>query len=103
MAAPCAAGVRLAVRVAPRAAADRVRGTIVDAGGQRRVKVAVTAVPEAGKANAALVRLLARLLKVPKSTLSVLQGASDRNKIVLVEGDPAELTRRIADALARQG
>ncbi len=99
--AACRDGLRLAVRLTPRAAANRVGGTVADAAGGRRLKVAVTAVPEAGKANAALIRLLAKMLKVPKSSLSIQSGASDRNKTVLIAGDAATLESGLRDAVER--
>ena len=55
----------------------------------------VTAVPENGKANEAVVKLLAKAWKLPKTSLTVVAGATDRNKIVHVAGDPADLMRRL--------
>ena len=56
----CVAGVRVALRVTPGAAADRVRGVVRDAAGVAALQVAVTAVPEDGRANAAVAEALAR-------------------------------------------
>jgi uncharacterized protein YggU (UPF0235/DUF167 family) len=71
-------GTRIAVRVTPRAAANR----IVLAGD--RIRVYVTTVPEDGKATAAVVRLLAKALGVPGSRLSLLRGATSRDKVFVV-------------------
>ena len=95
----CRDGLRVAVRLSPRASADRIQGAVADAAGHTRLKVAVTAAPEAGKANAALIGLLAKWLKCPKSTLSIQSGATDRNKVVLIAGDAAALETSVADAL----
>ena len=92
-------GLRVAVRLSPRAAADRVVGLAADADGARVLKVAVTAVPEDGKANEALLRLLARLCRVPRRDLAVVIGRTDRRKVVHVAGDPAALASRLAEAL----
>jgi uncharacterized protein len=92
-------GIRLAVRLAPRASADRVLGVVADAAGGLALKVAVTAPPADGKANLALLRLLAKLFDVAPSRLSLLQGASDRRKLVLIAGDPATLAPRIIEGL----
>ncbi len=72
------AGDRIAVRVTPKAAADR----IVEENGQLRVYV--TAVPEDGKANKAVIALLAQHWGVAKSRLSVVQGITGRDKVILV-------------------
>lgn len=89
-------GVRVRVRVAPRAAANRIDGIFGDGDGGAVLKVAVTAPPEAGKANAAVIKLLAREWRLPKSSLAVTAGASDRRKTVTVEGDARELMNRFA-------
>ena len=53
-------GVRLAVRLTPKASAERIIGLADEADGGVVLKVAVTAAPEGGKANAALLKVLAR-------------------------------------------
>lgn len=93
---PAADGVRLAIRLTPRASADRILGVVVDDAGRAALKAAVTAAPEDGKANAALLKLLAKTLDVPRTTLSVVSGHAHRSKLVHVAGDPAVLGRRIA-------
>ena len=55
----------------------------------------MTAVPEAGKANAALVKLLAKALGVPKGAIEIVQGAADRNKLLAIAGDGTELMAAI--------
>lgn len=69
---------RIAVRVTPKAAADR----IVEENGQLRVYV--TTAPEDGKANKAVIALLAKHWGVAKSRLSVVQGITGRDKVILV-------------------
>lgn len=92
-------GVRLAVRVTPRAPANRLQGVVDMSGRGRRLKAQVTAAPEAGKANAALIRLLAKTFKCPKTALEIISGTSDRNKVVAISGDPDILERTIKSAL----
>jgi uncharacterized protein len=72
--------VRFAVRLTPRAAADRVDG-VVD--GVLRARVAAPAVE--GAANHALVRLLADALGVSRSDVRIVAGASSRQKLVVVD------------------
>ncbi len=83
--------MRVRVRLTPRASADRLGGVRAEADGGVALKAAVTAPPEDGKANAALVALLAKAWRVPKSAICVVAGAADRRKILLVEGDPDRL------------
>ncbi|SNT18861.1 DUF167 domain-containing protein [Antarctobacter heliothermus] len=68
-------GATLAVRVKPKAA----RNAILRGGDSLRVSV--TTVPEGGKANAAVVKLLAKALGVPKSRLQLLRGDTSRDKL----------------------
>lgn len=97
-------GARCDVRVTPRAAADRIRGVAPDQAGVACLQVAVTAVPEDGRANRAVVRLLAKALGVPRSAVEIQRGASDRRKVLLIRGaDPAALDRRLAALLKGKG
>lgn len=76
------AGDRVAVRVTPRASAERIEA--VEGPEGPSVRVWVTAPPENGKANAAVLKLLARALGVPPSALTVEQGAASRNKVIRI-------------------
>ncbi|MCW2238212.1 DUF167 family protein [Azospirillum canadense] len=96
-------GVRLALRVTPKASRNAISGLADTASGNKALKVMVTAVPENGKANEAVVKLLAKAWKLPKTSLTVVAGATDRNKIVHVAGDPAELMRRLTALLSEEG
>lgn len=89
-------GVSVAVRLTPKANATRLDQVAADAAGVAALKARVTAVPESGKANAALLKLLAKSWKLPKSTLSIAGGAKDRNKVVHVAGDPETLYEHLA-------
>jgi uncharacterized protein len=84
-------GVRLRVRLTPRASANRVVGLVAEADGGVALKIMVTAAAEDGKANAALVALLARSWQLAKSDIAVVAGATDRRKILLLAGLPAGL------------
>lgn len=55
------------------------------------LKVAVTVPPEDGKANSAIVALLAETWHLPKSAFAVVKGATTRNKTIGVTGDPVRL------------
>jgi uncharacterized protein (TIGR00251 family) len=88
-------GLRLFVRLTPKARAERIEGTILDGEGRTRLKVAVTAPPEDGKANAALIAFLAKRLKIAKSQFELDAGATSRQKTLLIAGEPEELAQRL--------
>jgi uncharacterized protein (TIGR00251 family) len=84
-------GVAVTIRLTPKASADRIVGIERLADGTPALKVSVTAVPETGKANKALLKLLSKSWGVGMRSLELTRGAKDRNKIVLVTGDPDAL------------
>ena len=99
-----ASGVRLMVKVTPRAARSTVQGIAVDAGGQAYLAVRVTAPPDAGKANAALIKLLAKRWRLPASAVRLVSGATARRKVLHVQGVPERLLTRLeAIELAQRG
>lgn len=67
----------------------------MDAKGRGVLRVAVTAIPEQGRANKALIKLLAKEWKVAKSDLSLVRGAKDRDKAVLIKGADGTDARRL--------
>ncbi len=87
----------MALLVSPRASANRIIGIAMDSDGGARLKVAVTAAPEGGKANAAVIALLARKWRLPRRAFTITAGRAARRKNLLVAGDGVELMRRIAD------
>ena len=94
-----AGGIRVRVKLAPKASRAAVGGVFVDAAGTAFLKVAVTAAPEDGKANAALVALLAKAWRLPKSAIAVVAGATERRKTLLIAGNPAELMKYLSAML----
>jgi uncharacterized protein len=83
---------RLRVRVSPGARSNAVLGRHGEGW-----KVRVTAAPEGGKANDAVLRLLAERLDLPGKSLTLVSGPSSRDKIVELHGiDTAEAERRLA-------
>lgn len=87
------------MRLTPRARGRRVEGVVRDADGRAALKVAVDAPPVDGKANAALIALVASSLGVAKSAVSLAAGAGGRHKLLMVEGDLARLRDRLDLAL----
>ena len=69
-------GVELFVRLTPRAARDEIGGVEASADGRSHLAVRVRAVPDKGKANAALEKLVAEALRLPSSSVQVRAGAA---------------------------
>lgn len=86
--------MRLTVRVTPNASLDRVEGMATDDAGRTYLKLRVRAVPENGKANRAVEKLLAKALGVPKSAVRVVTGETSRIKGVDVETGPGSAAAR---------
>jgi len=84
----------LKLRVAPGAKKNGWKGTLPDG----RMKVAIAAPPIDGRANEALVRFVAAALGVKSSAVRVAHGAGGRDKVVEVDLDPEELSRRLERA-----
>ena len=97
--------MRLRLKVQPKARREGVVGWTPDPDGPDgsgwALKLAVNAPPEDGKANAAVIALLAETLGVAKSAISVVSGATDRRKLVEIRGDETRL-RAALDALQLQ-
>jgi uncharacterized protein len=88
---------RLRVRVRPAARGTRLKGWMADG----TLKLEFGAPPEEGRANRAVVALLAGVLGVRESAVRVMQGQASRGKVVEVEGlNPAEVRSRI-DAIMK--
>jgi uncharacterized protein (TIGR00251 family) len=87
---PTGTGVRLTVRVQPRASDSRVTGVHGDA-----LKVRLTAPPVDGAANEALVELLAGTFGIPTRAVTIVAGMSSRTKVVQLEGVTEDRVRRL--------
>ena len=86
------------MRLTPGVAADRIDGWDVDAEGRPVLKVRVRARPVEGEANAALVKLLAKTLGVPKSAVALERGGQSRTKLISLAGlTTDDLRRRLTD------
>jgi uncharacterized protein YggU (UPF0235/DUF167 family) len=84
-------GLTIRVRLTPRGGRDALEGVEILSDGQAVLKARVRAAPEKGLANAALEKLIADALDVPKSSVSVVAGGAARVKTVRVESSVAEL------------
>ncbi len=84
---PTPEGFLLFLRVTPNAGRDAIDGAETRDDGSTVLRLRVAAVPDKGKANAAVLALLARTLRLPKSALTLVSGETARIKTVRVDGD----------------
>lgn len=94
------AGLALALRVTPKARRNRIEGVVDDGDGGSALKLTVTAAPEDGKANAAVIALLAKEWRLAKSVFAVTRGATGRRKTLTIAGDGPALKERLDDWFA---
>jgi uncharacterized protein len=87
--------LRLSVRLTPRSAKEAVGGFWVDAQGAVWLCASVRAVPEKGKANAALIKLLSRSFNIPSAAISLESGDVSRLKRLRIAGNAAMLARAL--------
>ena len=89
-------GFALSVRLTPKSSRDSLEGVEVRGDGKAVFKARVRAVPEDGKANAALCRLLAEALGIAAGKVTVESGATGRIKVLRIAAEaPAELVARL--------
>lgn len=74
--------MKITVKLTPSARKDEILGWEEDLLGERNLKVSVTAVPEKGKANKALIALLSKRWKIPKSAFHIVREETSRIKIL---------------------
>jgi len=86
-------GVAFAVRVHPRAKKNCITGEVGGA-----LKLSLTAPPLEGRANEACIEFFAKLLKVPRSSVTIASGQTSRNKVIRVAGVSTQYVRdRLSD------
>ena len=81
-------GVTFAIKIHPRAKKAAITGELGDA-----LKVSLTAPPVDGRANDACIEFFAKILKVPRSSITIASGAGSRNKVIRVTGVTAQYVR----------
>jgi uncharacterized protein (TIGR00251 family) len=94
-------GVEIHIRLTPRADRDAIEGVETGADGRAYLRARVRAVPEDGKANAALVKLVAKMAGAAKSNVALVAGATGRMKTLRICANPQELMMRLDGALSR--
>lgn len=89
---PTATGVRVSIRVQPRASADEIAGAHGDA-----LRIRLTAPPVEGAANDALVDFLASVLGIARRDVTIIAGSTSRSKIVELAGITEDRVRALLD------
>ena len=82
-------GVTFTVRVHPRAKKNAITGELGDA-----LKLTLTSPPVDGRANEACIEFFAKLLKLPRSSVTIASGQTSRQKMIRVSGLSAEEVRK---------
>jgi hypothetical protein len=81
-------GVTFAIKVHPRAKKNAITGELGDA-----IKLSLTAPPIGGRANDACIDFFSKILKLPRSSITIASGAGGRNKVIRVTGVTAQYVR----------
>lgn len=92
-------GVEFDVWVSPGASANKIMGPHALENGQMALKVAVSAPPEKGKANKAVIKLLASSLGFAKTALSITKGEASRHKTLVIDGNIEKIEATLKESL----
>ena len=94
-------GVRVSVQVTPGSRTERMSGPLSGEDGTTVLRAAVTGQAKENEANLALIRLLAKTWRLPKSSVSIASGQRNRRKVVHIAGEPRDLAIRLNDWVRR--
>lgn len=93
-------GVRLALRLTPRASRNGVDGIADDAEGRPVLRLRLVAPPVEGAANKALIAFLAKTLSLRKADITIRSGETSRVKILHLAGESAAILHKLDNWLA---
>ena len=88
-------GVRLAVRLTPRASRNGIDGVVRDADGRPALQLRLSAAPVEGAANKALIALVADALGLRKADVEIVSGTTARHKLLQLSGDAEAIMARL--------
>ena len=88
-------GVRLAVRLTPRASRTGVDGVVLDADGRPALQLRLSAPPVEGAANKALIAFVAGALGLRKADVEIVSGTTSRQKLLQLSGDVEAVLERL--------
>jgi len=96
-------GVTLAVKLTPNASKNAFVRIEMDSTGKTILRASVTVIPEKGKANAALIKLMSQKLNLPKSMFQIIAGQLSQHKSILISGNTEALALEIPKKLEKLG
>jgi uncharacterized protein len=96
-----AGGGLLFLRVTPKAGADEIAGLHHDADGKMSLQVKVRTQPEKGKANEAVIQLLAKSFGLPRSAFSIVSGETGRLKTIRIDAPPQRIEQTLRSLIER--
>lgn len=85
----------LTIKVTPRGSANKIQSLEKDLFGDLIIKVMVTAIPDKGEANQAVIELLSKQLKVAKSSISIIAGQTARIKVLTIATSASQIWQRL--------
>lgn len=89
--------IRFSLKLTPRGGRDAIDGWAEDAAGKSYLKARVSLPPEDGKANKALIALLAKTMDIPRSAIRIAAGETSRLKTIDIDGDSASLGAKLSE------
>ncbi len=95
-------GIRVRILAHPGARRDAVEGLRAEADGGMAFRICVRTAPEGGKANEAIIALLAREWGIPRRSLRLVSGFGDRRKSFHLSGEPKALLAHLQSWLRQQ-
>lgn len=95
-------GLTLYLRVTPNAGVDKIEGVQLRDNDTVVLRMRVKAVPDKGKANKAVIALLAKQLGIAKTSITLTSGETARLKTLAIAGDPADLAATLAAIIAQK-
>ena len=94
-------GLTLYIRLTPKGGRDAIDGVETLSDGKAVLKARVRSVPEEGKANKALIKLIAEMLNCSITSIDIVSGASSRIKTLKIVGDGHSLGERVKSGLSQ--
>ncbi len=85
------------MKLTPNGGSDSIDGVEVGPEEKAYLKIRVCPVPQKGKANKALIALLAKKLRIAKSSLTLISGETSRQKILRIDGEPEDLIVKLTE------
>ncbi|MBP5399735.1 MAG: DUF167 domain-containing protein [Alphaproteobacteria bacterium] len=88
-------GLLLSLKVVPNAGSTQIKDVVKDADGKEFLRVLVSCVPEKGKANKEVIKLLSKELKLPKSAFSIAVGETSHYKKILIDTQSSDVITKL--------